>query len=556
MIPPHWPTPPQRRRRGLGGLSDFEANYAADSSFAGGWNTVQQQMMAENGIAAQALSQAGGNIAGMSTAQIAALKSVSPAGRAALQQLANQGISTASQLSSQLSSNINEAKTQFENAYDQATQNLFADGSDAIDAAQQYVQVGKTVLGAIGPIQNLVGAFQHGSTGQQLDAFIGAVMGIAATAGVVSAGVGALITAGVGLAVEALSSAGLIIPNGNTATPGDWTLGGLQIFGAPVSPGSLAWRRFPSPVNPNDLGWFVNTLAATYKSYEIQGVTGDIAIGDLGIPCFWQQGPAPSAASSGGTVSPTWNGIAPELTVDDDKRLIDIAFPNYYLIEADAAAPAAAYAAALNKLEGASALTLDSLSGCWAREFPTLDTPLGKLLSNPAYFLLGPVSSTADNYASMPPLLQQGSAFNCGFANALKGSWEYGLNGLKPQADAAVLGQYIDMWNRTHVGPQIALAQSPLGPTYASMLVSEVIDDGLFPQLVNSDGLSLLINTGEAISELAAIQQAWSWGKTAIVATGAATAAVAGSVVYSFAQGEAASWALGKAWTWLLKAFK
>lgn len=513
-------------------------------------------MAVENGIAAQALSQAGGNIAGMTTSQIAALKNVSAAGKSALQQLANQGISTASQLSSQFSSNINEAKTQFENAYDQATQNLFADGSDAIDAAQQYVQIGKTVLGAIGPVENLVSSFEHGSTGQQLDAFIGAVMGIAVTAGAVSAGVGALITAGVGLAVEALSAAGLIIPNTNTATPGDWTLGDLQIFGSPVAPGSSAWRRFPLPTNPNDLGWFVNTLPTAYKSYEVLAVNGDIAIGVLGIPCFLLQGAAPSAAHSGGTVSPTWNGIYPELTSGADERLVDLAFPNYYRIEADAAAPAAVYAATLNKLEGASALTLDSLSGCLARAFPTLATPLSKLLSNPAYFLLGPVASTASDYASMPPLLQQGSAFNCGFANALKGSWEYGLNGLKPQTDASVLGQYIDMWNRTHVGPQIALEQSPFGPTYASMLVSEVIDGGLFPQLVNSDGLSLLINTGEAISALATIQQSWSWGKTAIVATGAATTAVAGSVVYSLAQGEAANWALGKAWTWLLKAFK
>src|SRR5712671_1812380 len=118
--------------------------------------------------------------------------------------------------------------------------------ADALSAAKQYVTAGRTVIGAVSTIQGLLAATQNPDPAQSLatfQAFTGTLIGAATAAGALSAGVGAVIVAGLGIAINLLQSVGLfgsqppnpgvpfyVSPNGQTffaPTKPKLTVGGV-----------------------------------------------------------------------------------------------------------------------------------------------------------------------------------------------------------------------------------------------------------------------------------------------------------------------------------------
>jgi hypothetical protein len=173
--------------------------------------------------------------------------------------------------------NLLQAQTTFVNAFNGMSA-LSSDGQQIIQAAQQYTLGVNTVLGSVQTLGGLLQAAESGNfTQQDAQAFMGAMVGIATTVGIASAGVGAAIMAGVAISFEALQSVGLVpTPVNWTTIPGCAgylkfdpnkpppfirfgcvTAGYTSAAAAQVSgPQNANWRHFPNPSNAADKGWF------------------------------------------------------------------------------------------------------------------------------------------------------------------------------------------------------------------------------------------------------------------------------------------------------------
>jgi hypothetical protein len=204
----------------------------------------------------------------------------------------------------------------------QITGNQLASGGGiipqaAMDQAAQFIQASQTALGAVQSVSGIVNAVTHASNPQAAlaaaNTITGTLVAAAVALGAVSAGVGALIVAGVGLALEALSDIFGSPPPFNVCGTGLDTKPSIVVGCAfsmtavQVAPNATAWRTFPDTSAPSDAGWYDPPA----------NVTSSIAL-ELGnnSPIITWHGDV----WYGGTYN----------AADDGDRLIDRAFPNYH----------------------------------------------------------------------------------------------------------------------------------------------------------------------------------------------------------------------------------
>jgi hypothetical protein len=255
----------RRRRAGVG--SDF-SSYIGNADFAAKWNDVEAQLAAE------------GNGAG----SLAVLS----------------------------------AQNAFASTFDNLSSQLGVDPATALEASKQFVIAGHTIAGAVQTVEKIQQAVAGGDVAGAFNILVGAMVAAAVASGAATAGVGALITIGVGLALAGLTKLGLF---GEPAQGTEWcsglrTTGQIAVqVGCVVTQGdynalsyptgSPYWRRFPkaSGGNTNDDYW-----------YNAKGVTG-------GLKGFntvdWSGNP---------------NGPKTYWTSYGNSRLIDNAFPDYHYL--------------------------------------------------------------------------------------------------------------------------------------------------------------------------------------------------------------------------------
>jgi hypothetical protein len=196
----------------LSGIADFNVFYQADPSFASAWNQVNAQL----------------NIEGS------------------------------------LTSDIEVAKASFADAFVQLPQlNADLHGLGIADAAKSFVMAARTVAGAVQTVQGFVDAGAGRPRDEIVLGFMGSMIGTLTTAaigaGAVTAGVGAAIVVGAGVAVSAIES----ILGGPPQGPGcqrgysaDFKVDNVCATGQKVSPAAGDWRSFPDRNSPGDAGWF------------------------------------------------------------------------------------------------------------------------------------------------------------------------------------------------------------------------------------------------------------------------------------------------------------
>lgn len=186
--------------------------------------------------------------------------------------------------------------------------NFGIDADTAIDSAKQYTLAASTISGSIQTVTGLVSAFENASTpdevGQAFNMFAGTMVGVAVALGAVSAGVGSVIVAAVGIVVNVLEgflgkAPGVEVCPGVTCNPRpDWVVNCNCFWGNAASPGSTGWRKFPT-----DASWFVPGGMAQIKD----NITGK-----------------PNATILGAKATP-WGPAT---------RPIDVLFPDYAVVTA------------------------------------------------------------------------------------------------------------------------------------------------------------------------------------------------------------------------------
>jgi hypothetical protein len=203
---------------GLGGISDFQTLLQTDPSFSSTWTDVQAELMAEG------------------------------------------------------QTDFTGAKIALSDAYSQLISQEFGGlgTAEALAAAKSYVLTGETIAGAVDTVSGLVQTIEHGTPMQVVQAFTGTMVGLGIATGAVSAGVGAAIVAVVGTLLQVLQNnhffgepppaAGTLCGAPLDRKP-DFTVGCLAVWAdqgtsVNLTPGSDAWRPFPSPSDPEDAAWF------------------------------------------------------------------------------------------------------------------------------------------------------------------------------------------------------------------------------------------------------------------------------------------------------------
>lgn len=159
------------------------------------------------------------------------------------------------------------------------------DATGALAAAKGLVLAGNTVAGAVNHVQSLLAAAQGADPTQAFQMFTGTLIGIAVSSGALTAGIGAVIVAGVGAALSFMEQAGLFgsPPQGTQICPGLYQnpaptiqVGCVGSNAQAVKPGSPYWRRFPksSGGNTNDGEWYDGTSAISWSG-SVNGPKND-----------------------------------------------------------------------------------------------------------------------------------------------------------------------------------------------------------------------------------------------------------------------------------------
>lgn len=185
--------------------------------------------------------------------------------------------------------------------------------SDALSAAQQYTIAGRTILGAVNHVQGLVGAMQGADPSKAFSLFTGTMVGAAVAAGALSAGIGSIIVAGVGVAIDLLKNAGFFgsPPKGKEICQGLYInpppvlqVGCVGTSAGPIAVSSANWRRYPKKAGGNtaDASWYTSSYAN------------------------WAGSPSGAMA--------IWSGFP-------NSRLLDSAFPDAYFLGCAGALPSA-----------------------------------------------------------------------------------------------------------------------------------------------------------------------------------------------------------------------
>lgn len=271
----HWP----QRRWGLGdGLTEFAAQAASDPAFAAAWGEIQTQLDAEG--------------ADLTT--------------------------------------INAAKDHFVSSLEQmASTTIGVTGAQALEAAKQYVLVGQTIMGASQTIQGLIQTAETGNFPTIMSAFTGTLISLATTTGALTAGLGACVVGIVAGLIDILQNAGFFgAPStdveiqgcGEYFTKPTYMVGCVSVasYSRPIqtSPGTL-WRAFPDKGNNVDPVYGPNqTDPDGYRHYSDYTIWYTVNGGGAWQGCNWE-GP-------GGT---------PDHPDRPNKRLIDLAYPDFALIE-------------------------------------------------------------------------------------------------------------------------------------------------------------------------------------------------------------------------------
>lgn len=147
------------------------------------------------------------------------------------------------------------------------------DASGALSAAKGLVIAGNTVAGAVHHVESLIAAAQGADPAQAFQLFTGTLIGIAVSSGALTAGIGAVIVAGVGAALSFMEQAGLFgtAPQGTQICSGLYQnpaptlqVGCVGTQAQPVKPGSPYWRRFPKPSggNEGDATWYTDSYVS------------------------------------------------------------------------------------------------------------------------------------------------------------------------------------------------------------------------------------------------------------------------------------------------------
>jgi hypothetical protein len=197
--------------------------------------------------------------------------------------------------------------------------NFGIDPDTALSSAATYTMAASTISGSIKTVSGLVSAAENASTpeevGQVFNLFAGTMVGVATALGAVSAGVGAVIVAAVGIAVDIIesflgSAPGVeVCPGVNCNPTPQWVVNCNCFWGNVASPGSTGWRRFPTASN-----WFVLGGSAIVTDAITGAINATI------------DGSQPLA-------SPSSIFTSTEATTS---RPIDVLFPEYAQIEAPA----------------------------------------------------------------------------------------------------------------------------------------------------------------------------------------------------------------------------
>jgi hypothetical protein len=412
----------------------------------------------------------------------------------------------------------------FSAAYNQVFNNpSVASVSNAVEislnAARQYVGQNHELSGAIATTQGLVAAFAAAASGNKTPqdisaAFAGPLVAAAVGAGVTTAGVGAVIVAGVAIAASLLDAAGLgaskpgtqICPSFNYTGGGtpSFAIGCMAVFdsvGSPIAPGSAIWRSFPQAANSDDAWWF-------------QGMPSQ------GTFTNWPPN-VPVASQAKWIPRPDGGGIP-----------IVAAFPNWMGIAG---------------------------SGDWSAvtrprdPSPSLTYGLGNASR--------PTVLSAEQRAAVV-------AFDGAFAKAWESNCEMALNGLggKMASDGAVLIHAAEIWNRSHLpGQGIDISTNPLANSffYWLNLIGQVVASGN-ADILSADKLSFHLNTGafKTSPGIPSLPQPVTSKTVALAAAAGVGTAALGTVGYAWLTGMTLAktsdvvWeaTVGKFWKWLVKA--
>jgi hypothetical protein len=164
---------------------------------------------------------------------------------------------------------VRATQEQFADAFSQMTSpGINLDAGQALAGAQQLMLAGRTVSGAIAQVKGLASAAAGGDPGPAFSAFAGTLVAAATTAGVVSAGVGAMVVLGATLVGDALSGLFGGAPTVARLCDVDLTQQPTFIadcvasFAPVVMPGAFGWRRFPEPSNGPDRVWWAQGIGA------------------------------------------------------------------------------------------------------------------------------------------------------------------------------------------------------------------------------------------------------------------------------------------------------
>lgn len=202
------------------------------------------------------------------------------------------------------------AKNTFADAWTSMTSSaLGIDPTSAIGYAKNFTLASKTIAGSVATVEGLINAANNSSTPTEVAAtfnlFAGTMVAAAVALGAVSAGVGAVIVAAVGIVASVLegflgSPPGVeVCPGVSCNPPPNWVVNCTCVWGKAYSPGAHGWRPFPTGKD-----WF--TLGAT--ATLVDGLTGEV------------NAAVDSTTRSFFATSPLY-------------RPIDILFPNYASLE-------------------------------------------------------------------------------------------------------------------------------------------------------------------------------------------------------------------------------